>query len=234
MMAWINLVVLLLAVLFLILAFLSALRAGGIRPTGVPTHYNVGKQQARVARRVAWLRTTAFAVVGVLFILVWLVLPGAPRADAPAADTPAATATGALPTATPTVLQLAPATATVGATPTDALPTAVVTVNPTATDAPDLVTLTPTPADLSTPTLTPTPTLTATVPQARVAAPFGLFLRDVPGGSAEVELLLDGTIVQLLGEMAAANGFEWQRVRTPAGNEGWVAAQFLTIDGATP
>jgi hypothetical protein len=56
----------------------------------------------------------------------------------------------------------------------------------------------------------------------------GLYLREAPGGTQEIELLPFGASVTLMaGRETAADGSEWQQVRTAAGNEGWVAAQFL-------
>lgn len=55
----------------------------------------------------------------------------------------------------------------------------------------------------------------------------GLTVRDTPGGG-EVTVIPDGTILTLLPEdVITANGFSWQRVRTPGGDEGWAAVDFL-------
>ena len=56
----------------------------------------------------------------------------------------------------------------------------------------------------------------------------GLTVRETPGG-AEVAIIPDGTILTLLPQdPATANGFTWQRVRTPGGDEGWAATDFFT------
>jgi beta-lactamase class A len=73
---------------------------------------------------------------------------------------------------------------------------------------------------------TPTPDLPhAVVTNTRGV---GLTVRDGPDGG-EVMIVPDGTILTLLPDSAVlANGFSWQRVRTPGGEEGWAAADFLT------
>jgi beta-lactamase class A len=73
---------------------------------------------------------------------------------------------------------------------------------------------------------TPTPDLPhAVVTNTRGV---GLTVRDTPGGG-EVAIIPDGTILTLLpGEVVNANGFTWQRVRTPGGNEGWAATDYFT------
>jgi hypothetical protein len=124
-------------------------------------------------------------------------------------ETATSTATPAL-TAVLTVVQTPTMTATpaVEITPTGPLPT-----------------LTPSP----TPSVTPTPSATP-LPTGTVNSPNGLFLRDVPGGTAELELIPDGAIVTLLGQTDEANNLTWVRVRTAAGNDGWVALDFLIVE----
>jgi hypothetical protein len=82
--------------------------------------------------------------------------------------------------------------------------------------------VTETPAATATATITPTPE-----PSAIVTAPAGLYLRDVPGGTAELELLGEGTVLVLLPGRQTVDDLDWQEVRTPSGLEGWVAADFL-------
>jgi beta-lactamase class A len=56
----------------------------------------------------------------------------------------------------------------------------------------------------------------------------GLTVRRTPGGG-EVAIIPDGTILTLLPEEAVtANGFTWQLVRTPGGDEGWAATDYFT------
>lgn len=82
-----------------------------------------------------------------------------------------------------------------------------------------------------TPDLTiPTATATALICRAQVInTAFGLYMRDVPGGS-EVDLLAEGDLVTLLEDAPVeTNGFIWRRVRALGGQEGWVAQEFLEI-----
>ncbi|MGD8857403.1 MAG: SH3 domain-containing protein, partial [Chloroflexota bacterium] len=62
---------------------------------------------------------------------------------------------------------------------------------------------------------------------AVVNSPNGLWLREAPGGSQQVELIAHETTLELLPDRQTVDDLEWQQVRTPAGNEGWVAAEFL-------
>ncbi len=55
----------------------------------------------------------------------------------------------------------------------------------------------------------------------------GLTVRETPGGAA-LAVLPDGTILTLLPEDPRSfDGFTWQRVRIPGGEEGWAAVDFL-------
>lgn len=91
-----------------------------------------------------------------------------------------------------------------------------------------------TPAE--TPTIEPTATLSVTLPAtATVNSEVGLYLREAPGGTQELELLPFEAVLTLLpGRETAADGSEWQQVQSAAGNEGWVAVAFITYyDGTT-
>jgi hypothetical protein len=65
------------------------------------------------------------------------------------------------------------------------------------------------------------------VDTAVVNSPNGLYLREAPGGTQEVELIPDGTILIVLEGREVVDGLEWQQVQTPAGNVGWVAVDFI-------
>jgi beta-lactamase class A len=83
--------------------------------------------------------------------------------------------------------------------------------------------------------LPPTPTMapqtpTPDLPHAVVTntSGVGLTVRETPGGG-EVAIIPDGTILTLLPDnVVNANGFTWQRVRTPSGEEGWAATDYFT------
>jgi beta-lactamase class A len=82
------------------------------------------------------------------------------------------------------------------------------------------------------PTATPAPvTPTPDLPHAIVSNTrgVGLTVRSTPGGG-EIAIVPDGTVLTLLPEdPVSANGFTWQRVRTPGGDEGWAATDFFTV-----
>ena len=94
---------------------------------------------------------------------------------------------------------------------------------------PDIITSTPLPTqDPSIPEPTATRTLRRAIVEGTAGA--GLTLRDTPGGD-EVRVLADGTFLTLLNEPEVPlNGFTWVNVRTIAGDEGWVAIEFLTTN----
>lgn len=57
----------------------------------------------------------------------------------------------------------------------------------------------------------------------------GLTLRDNPGGD-EITVLPDGSVLTILEDAPVeSGGFEWRKVRVVGGEEGWVAADFLTV-----
>jgi hypothetical protein len=81
--------------------------------------------------------------------------------------------------------------------------------------------------DIEVPTVTPTPVICRAIVDGTGGN--GLTLRDVPGGS-ELAILPDGSVLTVLeDEPAESGGFSWRKVRLVGGDEGWVAADFLTI-----
>ncbi len=104
----------------------------------------------------------------------------------------------------------------------------VVTITPTPVveQFPPLPTETATP-DLSFPTATPTRPICRAVIEGTFGN--GLTLRGEPGG-AQVSILAEGDLVTILDQGPTdANGIEWRQVRSLFGDEGWVAAEFLTL-----
>ena len=100
---------------------------------------------------------------------------------------------------------------------------------------PEVNSLPPLPTETSTPDVTiPTATPTTVICRGIVEGTFdnGLTLRDAPGG-AEVDVLAEASIVTVIleEEPVEANGFVWLKVRSLFGDEGWVAANFLTLGG---
>ena len=107
-------------------------------------------------------------------------------------------------------------------------PTATLIVIPTPVSA----TIAPTEA----PTVTPTPEPTEVPPTpapatAVVTSEVGVWLRGTPSTTGEqIEWVLNGTILTVLPGQQTADDFDWQQVRTPTGNEGWVAVDFIQIN----
>ena len=130
------------------------------------------------------------------------------------------------PTAIPTVTLSPSATASVTPTetPTQIAPLVNDTPEATPTTPPDIPTRTPVPPT-QTPTLTPTPE----PPTAIVNSPNGLWLREAPGGTQEVELIPDGTELILLEGQETVDDLEWRQVQTPIANVGWVATEFIIL-----
>ena len=79
----------------------------------------------------------------------------------------------------------------------------------------------------ATPTLTPVPTQTPVVITAIVNSPNGLWLREKPGGSQQLELIANGSELIVLEGNEMADDLEWRQVRTQSGQEGWVAVPFI-------
>lgn len=128
------------------------------------------------------------------------------------------------PTPTPTLAPTPSPSPTLTLTPT---PTQTASPGPgeiTATPTNPAFTPSPTPTETATPTVTPPPT-------AFVNSPNGLYLREAPGGTEQVELLSHQSSLILLSGVVTVDELVWQEVLTPAGNQGWVAAAFLIYPG---
>ena len=96
---------------------------------------------------------------------------------------------------------------------------------------PDLPTITPTPTiDPNLPTATPTPVIV----RAFIVntGGNGLTMRDTPGGELLLVLQEEEFVTVLEDEGTVdVNGLIWVKVRTFLGEEGWVARDFLEIEG---
>ncbi|MDT8304808.1 MAG: SH3 domain-containing protein [Anaerolineae bacterium] len=205
----ISLVLLILTGVLSLAAILSTLAGLALRSRIASSPYGVGRQEHRRTMQVAFIRALMFGLLALIFFAGYGLSVRAggretaePSIEPPVAETPAAPT----PDATATAAALPTATATtLPATPTAPSPAATATPEATAT-----VTITPTPE-----------------PSAIVTAPAGIYLRDEPGGSAELELLAEGTVLVLLPGRETVDDLDWQEVRSPSGLEGWVAADFL-------
>lgn len=207
-MTLINLILLILAGASVIAAIISALAGLGLRSRVANSAYGVGRQEMRRTMHVAFIRALAFGLLALIFIAVYglSARPDDVFSTEPSADFTPPGAASATPELEPTdTLPAASATPTTQPRPTSTTPAG-----------------TPTPENTSTPAITPTPE-----PSAIVTAPAGLYLRDVPGGTAELELIAEGTALILLPGRQTVDDLEWQQVRSPSGLEGWVAAEFL-------
>lgn len=102
----------------------------------------------------------------------------------------------------------------------------------TTTPEPFLEQFPPLPTETATPDLSfPTATPTRPVCRAVIEGTFGngLTLRSEPGGE-QVSILAEADLVTVIDQGPTnANGIEWRQVRSLFGDEGWVAAEFLTL-----
>lgn len=196
-----------LAILFILAALLFAFLALQARSKTTREAYGVGRQEARSAMQVAIVRAGVSLVVALILLGVFG-LGAQSEPVEPAATFPPPTRQTNAPTNTPAALLV---TDTPGRTPTAA-----------ATPTSPVPTLTPTPVPTDTPTPEPR--------TATVNIGVGVWLRAEPGrGAEQLEWVLDGTALLVLPGTATADDLEWQQVRTPAGNEGWVAVDYITF-----
>lgn len=171
----------------------------------VPTKaYGVQQQEARHGMLVDFFRG------GLLLMVALISLAVAGLGFLRPVQMVDVTSTPELPTKAPV---LASATAIPSMTPTISTPV----VSPTS----PIDTPTPIPTDTTAPTDTPV------VPSATVNSPNGLWLRESPGGTQELELIPNGTVLILIERIETVEGQGWQQVLTPAGNQGWVAVEFI-------
>ncbi len=194
------------AIYFVYRAFSSRARSG-------MESYGFGQLEARHSMQIDFVRAGMALFLGLIFLAVYAISPSV-SGDAPEpAFTPAPlpTDTPNTPTAVATSVPLP--TATVTPVP---FPTSQVTALPTITEAPAV-----------TATNTPEPQADTAV----VTSPVGVYLRAEPSTSAaDVEWLLEGTQLIILPGEADADDYRWIFVRTPTGNEGWVATDFIEIN----
>ncbi|MBK8985173.1 MAG: SH3 domain-containing protein [Chloroflexi bacterium] len=185
------------------------LRAVSARSQTGKESYGFGQLEARQAMQMDFIRAVMAVLLGLIFFAVFAVAPSVGEMMPEPAF---------VPTLSPTDSAEAAATATPAATATVTpvpFPTSQVTVLPTV-----MATL------AATPTHTPEPAPATAV----VTSPVGVYLRSEPSTSApDVEWLLEGTQLVVLPGDAEADGYTWIFVRTPAGNEGWVATAFIEL-----
>ena len=174
------------------------------RQSGIHGAYGVQQQESRQGMLVNYYRS------GFLFLLA-LVLFGIFGLNF--------IRTGTYEDSTPIPAENLVSPTTPPQTLTPSIPPTVVT--PMSTPTSPISSPTPIATDTAIPTQTPA------VPTAVVNSPNGLWLREAPGGTQQLELIPDGTTLILLPDRESANDTEWQLVRAPAGNDGWVAVEFI-------
>jgi hypothetical protein len=203
-----------LAVLIFVAAAVFLLRALSRRAKEAgPLVYGVGRQELRYSMQVDLARSLLLLIVGLIALGVYGLRPLPAEFETGLALTEPAPTPEALLLEAPTPSLTPTATATQSAIPASS-PTAVAT--PTS------------PVPIATPTATPTETATPEPPTAVVDSPNGLWLRDNPStGAGALENLVHNSVLLLLDGRETVDDIDWQQVRAPSGNEGWVAAQFL-------
>lgn len=204
---WLSWIALAFAIIAFLVAIAFIIRGLNLRQRAHKEYYTVGKQTQRRTMVTEWAKGGGFIL---LSLLLWAafgtVRNGFPVIEPSNTATPTSTITLSTPTVTATVMPMP----TLAGTPTS---------SPIPTTPPEIPTRTP----LPTATITPTPK----PPTGIVNSPNGLYLRPQPGSDQIVELIPDQTEVILLPERVLFNDLEWQKVTTPAGNQGWVAIDFI-------
>jgi hypothetical protein len=203
--AVLNVITLALAGICILAALAFFVRGIQARLGGSEQLYGVARQEARRGMLVSFMRGFLLLIVGLILLGVYGL------------------------TTRPEVTEEAqPPTRTVTATsPAEATMTAAISTTPTSTRVVGISPTSPLASQTPAPTETSPPTETPVVATALVNSPNGLWLRESPGGTQEVELIPDGSVLVLLPGREFADDSEWQQVRTAAGNEGWVAVDFI-------
>jgi len=206
----VNIVLLALTVLCGLTALFFLVLGLQQRATQARYPYGVAKQEARHTMQVSFLRAGFMILLTLIFLAVYGLVPGEEATATQATMTPATGTAQATSAPTVGMTSTLPREATPSAEPTRVEPTATITSTQTVTA-----------------TETVEPTQAPAEPTAVVNSPNGLWLREAPGGLQEVELIAHNAELTLLAGRETFDDTEWQQVRSPAGNEGWVAAEFL-------
>ncbi|MCA9970781.1 MAG: SH3 domain-containing protein [Anaerolineales bacterium] len=209
-----NLLLPVLAGVCLLTAGLFLLRAWRSRRRVGRQVYGVGQVETRRVMQIRLLKAIGMFVLAAVLMGAWGILLAIGDAEP-------------VVTATPTVSTRAVASATPTGEAATATATLAPTLQATLTQAPAVPTVAASPTVSPTPSVTPAPR----PPTATVSSEVGVYLRAEPNtDAAELEWVLDGTVLVLLPGRVQGEAFEWQQVRTPAGNEGWVAVPFILFN----
>jgi hypothetical protein len=202
----------------IILAFMVASIAAalffvgrGLRARSLSTKetYGVGQVEAARSMKIDIARGIAFVFLGLILLGVYG-LSSRPT-EAIGEPTPEPTQVLEVSTDEPDTA-VSTATTTI---PTPVSATIAPAVTPTAEPTPEPTEVPPTPAPVT----------------AVVISEVGVWLRGTPSTTGEqLEWVLNGTVLTVLPGQETADDFQWQQVRTPAGNEGWVALDFIEIN----
>lgn len=200
------------------LAFLVTLsllwRALSSRSSISKQPYDVGLVEAKRISQAQLLAAGAALVLSLIFLAAFAVLP---RGEA-AAD-------------------MAPSVPVLPTTAIEIRPSPVITrslANPAVETVPPAPTQPPVTPTIGA-TETPEPTASVGPTTATVSSGVGVWLRSAPSTTSEqLEWLLDGTVLVLLGGQESADDFVWQQVQAESGAEGWVARDFLVVNEITP
>lgn len=215
--AVLNIVIPGLAILAIAITIYYGLRAFQHKSAITQEPYNVGQQDVRRAMQVDIMRAGLFLVIALILLgAIGFSFSSAPESEPAAEAAPDATNTAVPPTAT---INIPPTTAPQTAVPTQPIVTEPPPAQPTEVPAQEEPT--------AVPTITPLP-----APQtAVVTSEVGVWLRGSPGTTGEqLEWLLNNTELILLTGIETADELEWQQVRAPSGNEGWVASMYITYN----
>ena len=214
--AVLSLIIPLFGAIGILTAIFFALRALSSRFQVSKEAYGVGQLETRRSMQKDLIWAAMALVVGLIFLGVYALLSkGAAEVDPEPTPVPEMTAEPGE-TEPAAAQETAVPQATNSPTPVP-FPESQVTVLPTIPPAPS-----PTPIPTSTPEPEPV--------TAVVASGVGVYLRQEPSTTApDLEWLLDGVQLVVLPGRTDADGYTWVLVRTPEGNEGWVATDFIEI-----
>ena len=208
--AVLNIIILAFMGVSILAALYFMMRALRFRSRSTKQTYGVGQVEAARSSKIDIAR-------GIAFVFFSLILWGAYGLSS--------RPTEAIAEPTP----LPPTTVLDGST---AVPDTAVPTTTKVIPSPVSATIAPAATPTARPTLEPTeaPTTAATV-TAVVTSEVGVWLRGTPSTEGDqLEWVLNGTILTVMPGQQTADEFDWQQVRTPGGNEGWVAVDFIEIN----